>query len=269
MSVLGVFGANLRQMVGVRGTQASIAEDLGIGRVQFQRYLRGDSFPKPHVLKRICDYFGVDARILTDPLTPGQVDLIGAGVRLGGLPDAVGRAIHEGIAFACPDQSYFGATDTIPDGLYENWRGSMSRKDCAIVSLVQIKTLREARVLRGVERRELHPGGASLRKREYRGILLNQKAGFAALFFHSEPSRVVSLVFLAPVEIGGRTAAAGFGVLARGSLPGMNRVTRTIWVKLEPTAGEVMRVARSKLFWAWDEVPHYVVNHIRPGGETF
>lgn len=63
-----VFGTNLRQLCGRRPSIASVARDLDIGKVQFNRYLTGESIPKPPVLRRICLYFGVDARVLLDPL---------------------------------------------------------------------------------------------------------------------------------------------------------------------------------------------------------
>ncbi|RCW84108.1 helix-turn-helix domain-containing protein [Paracoccus lutimaris] len=68
-SALPVFGQNLRLLTSLKGSQAKAAMDLDIGRIQYQRYLRGSSFPKPHILKKICDYFRVDARILIEPLT--------------------------------------------------------------------------------------------------------------------------------------------------------------------------------------------------------
>lgn len=63
-----VFGRNLRLLCEQRASPSAAARDLGINHVQMHRYLRGEAFPKPAVLKRICDYFGTDARIMTDPL---------------------------------------------------------------------------------------------------------------------------------------------------------------------------------------------------------
>ena len=45
-----------------------MADALDVNRVQMNRILNGESFPKPGLLKRICDYFSVDARILLQPL---------------------------------------------------------------------------------------------------------------------------------------------------------------------------------------------------------
>jgi len=63
-----IFGKNLRQLCRCVGTIAEVADSLEINRVQMNRILNGESFPKPGMLKRICEYFNVDARILLQPL---------------------------------------------------------------------------------------------------------------------------------------------------------------------------------------------------------
>lgn len=63
-----MFGANLRQLARRYPSVAALCRQLGINRTQFNRYLSGESFPRPDVLDRICRFFGVDARILLKPL---------------------------------------------------------------------------------------------------------------------------------------------------------------------------------------------------------
>lgn len=63
-----IFGKNLRKLCATRPSISAVSQDLDIGRVQFGRLLTGHSFPKPFVLERICAYFGVDARILLEPM---------------------------------------------------------------------------------------------------------------------------------------------------------------------------------------------------------
>jgi len=63
-----IFGKNLRQLCRRVGTIAEVADSLEINRVQMNRILNGESFPKPGMLKRICEYFNTDARILLQPL---------------------------------------------------------------------------------------------------------------------------------------------------------------------------------------------------------
>ena len=63
-----IFGRNLRQLCKRVGTIAEVAEHLDVNRIQMNRILNGESFPKPGLMKRICNYFQVDARILLQPL---------------------------------------------------------------------------------------------------------------------------------------------------------------------------------------------------------
>lgn len=63
-----VFSKNLAVLIGPGVNISQLAKDLGINRVQLNRYRFGESWPRPDVLDRICKYFETDARILTTPL---------------------------------------------------------------------------------------------------------------------------------------------------------------------------------------------------------
>lgn len=63
-----MFGSNLRRLAQRYPTVSGLCRQLGINRTQFNRYLTGESFPRPDVLDRICRFFDVDARILLKPL---------------------------------------------------------------------------------------------------------------------------------------------------------------------------------------------------------
>ena len=63
-----VFGDNLRILSRDYPSISELTRRLGINRTQFNRYLSGESFPRPDVLDRICRFFGVDARILLEPV---------------------------------------------------------------------------------------------------------------------------------------------------------------------------------------------------------
>ncbi|RNF33544.1 helix-turn-helix domain-containing protein [Paracoccus methylarcula] len=271
MSVLEVFGHNLRNLTALRGSQAFVAQELDINRIQFQRYLRSESFPKPNVLKRICDYFEVDARILTDLLTPTQLDLISAGLyNTSPLPPAT-AAMYEAVGFCVPDQDFFHGSNELPDGVYQIWRGANSRRDCATQMLLRINTLAVARVVRGYNARETVPRHLRTlgRKREFRGMVLRQREGYTMLFFHSEPSRTTSLIHLRMIELGMETAATGFAVLARSEQEHGNRITRCLVMKVEGGWREQRRIARMPAFIPWEEVPEHILPFIRPQNETF
>ena len=63
-----MFGANLRELAKAYPSISELSRQLGINRTQFNRYLSGESFPRPDVLARICDFFAVDARVLLEPV---------------------------------------------------------------------------------------------------------------------------------------------------------------------------------------------------------
>lgn len=271
MSVLSVFGTNLRSLTALRGPQTVVAEQLGIGRIQFQRYLRSESFPKPNVLKRICDYFGVDARILTERLTPQQLIAIRAGHYKASLATPESQAMQQAVAWCCPDQDYFSARHDLPDGIYQRWRGSKSRPDCAYVSLIQIKTFGAARVVRGYDARGYFPSGENItgREREFRGMLLHQQTGYVIVYFHSEPSRFVSMLYLTPLQVNYKRAAVGFSALARDYHPNHSRISRLLMVRLDDDWGSWLKAARRPSFVPWTNVPEAIMTHIRPKDECF
>lgn len=63
-----IFGRNLRELFIRTGTIAGVADHLVINRLQVSRILNSESIPKPGLMKRICDHFSVNARIILEPL---------------------------------------------------------------------------------------------------------------------------------------------------------------------------------------------------------
>lgn len=63
-----VFSRNLNEMIGPKSNISRMAREMGVNRAQLNRYRSGESVPQPGPLSLICQYFGVDARILTTPL---------------------------------------------------------------------------------------------------------------------------------------------------------------------------------------------------------
>ena len=63
-----MFGANLRILAKKYPSISELSRQLKINRTQFNRYLSGESSPRPDVLDRICAFFEVDARILLEPV---------------------------------------------------------------------------------------------------------------------------------------------------------------------------------------------------------
>ena len=70
-------GSNLKLLCSHYRSIAEVCRKLSINRAQFNRYLAGQSRPTTHNLKRICDFFGVEAYELSLPAEQ-FADLIGA-----------------------------------------------------------------------------------------------------------------------------------------------------------------------------------------------
>ena len=55
--------------MGASPNVSALCRELSLNRTQFNRYLAGESFPWPDILQKICLHFGLDARILLQPLS--------------------------------------------------------------------------------------------------------------------------------------------------------------------------------------------------------
>ncbi|WP_092080636.1 helix-turn-helix domain-containing protein [Poseidonocella sedimentorum] len=166
-----IFGENLRKLATRHASVAALCRDLGINRTQFNRYLAGESFPRPDVLYRICDFFEVDARVLLEPVEEIEES--------------------EDNVFAHPEIAEFigrNAThieeQTFPDGFYRFTRPSFVETGAYLQGLVYVFRQDGLTFMRGYEAREaialqgLRPDGAT---REFRGLLLAQNDGVSIL----------------------------------------------------------------------------------------
>jgi transcriptional regulator with XRE-family HTH domain len=70
-----VLSDNLRKLMGSRPNVSDDCRKMGLNRTQFNRYLSGESYPRPEVLAKICAYYQTDANILLWPVgepVPGE-----------------------------------------------------------------------------------------------------------------------------------------------------------------------------------------------------
>ena len=67
--IRAVFSQNLKELMGASPNVSALCRELSLNRTQFNRYLAGESFPRPDILQKICLYFGLDARILLQPFS--------------------------------------------------------------------------------------------------------------------------------------------------------------------------------------------------------
>lgn len=251
MPVLEVFGHNLRLLCARRRSQASVAADLDIGKVQFQRYLKGQSFPKPNVLKRICDYFDVDARILTERIDP-VTGLLERKPLRDSVPDTV-TELAKAVEYACPQQEYFPAVSIMADGFYLAHRYSLSRPGMVAAIPLLVKRLDKARVVRGFDLRESVPSNfvprppGAMHPREFRGVLLESYNGCSIVFLHAQPVGTVTHMFVSPNVARNDGFFVGFASTGRRETPGLARLVRLVVTPVGARLRDMRRAMRDEV----------------------
>ena len=263
MPIQRIFGENLRRLALERGPLARAARDLDLSKVQMQRYMNGESFPKPAELQRICGYFGVDARIMTTPLDDLRRGQDGP---LAAHPDPVAAALVEAGAFLRPSPLHFTADPQFPDGHYIYFRKSMSRPNRIARSCVKIATLAHCRVLRGFDSARLTPAERNRTphaQREYRGLVLRQPVGTTIFMFHAAPDRPISSLYLGPpVPTMSVNRYHGVVTFGRLQLQGTNYTTRALWMPVENRMTAIMAAHRAAGLLPRDEVPEDILHHL-------
>ena len=247
-----IFGENLRKLSESYSSVAGLCRELGINRTQFNRYLSGESFPRPDVLHRICQFFEVDARVLLEPveaIQPGGVDLLNHPVVAG----------------------FFGAgpvqvpMEIFPDGFYRFVRPSFIDDTQFVRGLVYISRADGYTFLRGYESRAaLRSQGLSLkpRDREFRGLVMRQEEGIMAIVTHRD-SLACSFNFLTQETSFQSNLWEGYVTrTVREKVTG-RRATRMVYEHLGRDRRAVMEAARSSGLVPLDEVPQFHARLLR------
>ncbi|QIE44759.1 helix-turn-helix transcriptional regulator [Pseudohalocynthiibacter aestuariivivens] len=228
-----VFGKNLRALSADYPSVAGLCRDLGINRTQFNRYLSGESFPRPDVLYRICRFFGVDARILLE----SAADLNTATFDLLGHPQLNGYFGHAPIDV--PPALF-------PDGFYRFVRRSFIEETKFVLGLVYVYRDDGYTFLRGFEPRDaLRRQGISTdsRDREYRGIVMRQEEGIMMIATHQN-AMACSFNFLAQETSFQQNLWIGYVTrTVREKVTGI-RATRMVYEHLGRNTGPVLATAR-------------------------
>ncbi len=169
VEIRNIFGANLRLLSSEYPSIAGLCRELGINRTQFNRYLSGESFPRPDVLHRICTFFGKDARILLEPVEA--------------VPDSGSELLnHPAIRDFMGRNSTQVPEDMVPSGLYRFSRRSFVDDSLAMLGMLLVFREDGYTFLRGYEAKDamaqqgLPTTGPA---REFRGIFLQQEEGVA------------------------------------------------------------------------------------------
>lgn len=237
-----MFGANLRTLSRQYPSISELSRQLGINRTQFNRYLSGESFPRPDVLDRICDFFDVDARILLDPVD----SLNTGGSILNGpvLANFAGPGVNE-------------VTDEIfPSGFYRFSRRSFISETQFVVGLVHVFRQAGHVYVRGYEAREaMRQQGLPMdaQAREFRGYAIRQDDGIA-LMISRRKAMTSSFNYLARVASFENNFWVGYVTRTVRESTSGTRVTRMVYEHLGGFKGGVLEAARNTGFKTEDEL---------------
>lgn len=227
-----MFGANLRQLADQYPSISELSRQLGINRTQFNRYLSGESFPRPDVLDRICRFFEVDARIL---LTP--VDHISTGDRVVNGP-FLGEFLGQGVQQLT--ESFF------PSGFYRFSRRSFIDENKFVIGLTYVFRSGGVTYIKGFEAKEaMRSQGLSTSPsaREFRGYVSTHEDGVAFVIARRK-AMTYSFNYLARVASLENNFWSGY--VARTVREGSGeRVTRMVYEHLGRNRTEVLKTARN------------------------
>lgn len=165
-----MFGANLRILAQKFPSISELSRQLGVNRTQFNRYLAGESFPRPDVLARMCDFFDVDARILLEPVSAIQTS---ADPMTG---EVLGNFLGKGAGLV--------SEQTFPKGFYRFSRRSFINQNEFVVGVVRVFDRDGSTYVRGFEAKAaMRAQGLPVDRasREFRGLVMQQEEGVAAL----------------------------------------------------------------------------------------
>ena len=242
-----MFGSNLRTMAREYPSVSELARRLGINRTQFNRYLAGESFPRPDVLARICAFFGVDARVLLEPVETLDT----------------GRSLLEGPELA----AFLGGGTTpsetqFPTGFYRFLRRSFVAPDRFAIGLV--RTWRNEAgncFLRGFEAREaMRQQGLDMtaERREFRGTVLALDNGIGMLIARRQ-AMTASFNFLHPVVSFDNNFWSGYVARTVPESPQNERVTRMVYEHLGTSLPRALDAARGSGLVEAAAIPSFVM----------
>lgn len=247
-----MFGSNLRRLATGYSSVSALARDLGINRTQFNRYLSGESFPRPDVLARICDFFSVDARILLEPadrITPGSGPISSEF-----LHDFMGPTIQP------------VSEESLPSGFYQFARRSFVRSDQFVRGLVLIKRDGTNTFLRGFEPKvamAMQGIPADARAREYRGFIMQIEDGFAATVARRN-GMTASFNYLSRVTSFQNNFWVGYVARTVRENSASMRMTRLVYEHIGQNAEQVLSCARKAGFCQLDDLMPFHQRLLQP-----
>jgi transcriptional regulator with XRE-family HTH domain len=242
-----IFSHNLRLLIQSYPSVSEICRRIGLNRAQFNRYLGGESYPRPDTLQKMCSFFGVDARILTEPLETLTAEL--------GAPKA-----HPEIAeFMAQDNSPL-SNETFPSGFFRFSRQSFLYPERFMVGLLFVYRKDGQTFIKGSEARQsvTEQGLPTDRMiRQYRGEVIQVEDGIGHMISRRN-GLTVTFNFLAPVASLNRNFWHGYAARTVSETLDATRVTRMVYEFLGNSTAEILKTARATGFCSeHDLVPYH------------
>ena len=247
-----MFGSNLRYLAKDYASISELSRQLGINRTQFNRYLAGESFPRPDVLARICDFFDIDARVLLDP-----VETISAGsdpLSSHFLKDFVGTGARN------------LSQEVFPSGFYRFARQSFLDSRQFVTCLVWVTRDGANTYIRGYETKEalasqgLPPTQSA---REFRGLILQQEEGVAAVISRKN-SMTCSFTYLHRISSFENNYWVGYVSRTMAETAAGERAVRIIYEHLGHDMSAALKVARGSGYCDISDLHPFDMRHLQP-----
>jgi len=247
-----MFGKNLALLSQRYPSVSELSRRLGVNRTQFNRYLAGESFPRPDILYRICNFFDVDARILLEPLD--EIDNTPPVLTSEFLNDYIGNGVTKLTA------------QEFPSGFYRFSRRSFIDADQFIVGLVFVFRNGPLTFVRGFEARDAvrQQGLPTIgRAREFRGFVSRHEDGIA-LTISRHDNQTSSFNYLSRVPSFENNYWLGYVVrTVREEVTG-SRAERMVYEHLGHDLATVLPAARTTGYFSQNDLLPFHRNLLRP-----
>ncbi len=240
------FGQNLKLLLIKKNrTIVETCAKIGINRTQFNRYLSGASSPRPEVLKKICDYFDVDARILLEPLSQQP------------SWDS-GQALARTIANQIKGNNYLVDDRLLPSGFYRKWLRSHSKPGTVYTALVLIKTDKAGvKIWKSRARKAIAHFGTSRPDCSLTGAIFAQRNGFAILKSVTNGSPITFSYYKYGFK-GYDQFCTGYSFMGHLDHEDCKPFRPTFIERIPQTTRDVLTAARETGYWPQEDVPQYV-----------
>lgn len=247
------FGRNLRELAKSYPSISGLCREIGINRTQFNRYLAGESFPRPEILTQICSFFEVDAQSLLVPLS--QVPVPGLGTDHPFLSDFVGPKADS------------ISEERFPSGFYRFTRQSFLDTDLIMLGLAYVFRRDGFTFLRGYASRSMMrdlalPTNSPLR--EFRAVVTPQEEG--VYFTLSHRHNIASVFnYVSRASALHRDVWVGFAARPERDTVTKRRISRLVYERIGNSFSEVRAAAASTGYVPLSEIPKLHQKYLRVG----